>query len=507
MIARSRKTKTVVQRITELFTTATEIVRHSVRTYTRRWVGAYRPPIDDWGRSDYSFWRRAFRANVKGLEYSGLFIKPVVNKIAAWSISPPPEIRCDNERSQEEMNSWLTTHRADVLAWLVAALKVGDGMIVVNPDLSTTLVPADYVDPIVDEMDYSRRIGWRIAITMQHPQETRQMIIIDEYYDDRRVHRVEVDGMETVNQTFPNLIGINPVIHLANLPDEGKMFGFAEAESAINLLYRYNDVLLAGIEGNILQGRPTPVANFATEQDLEKFWELYGESESQTLPDGTTETTDHLNVDLSEFLTMSAGTFDYAQPGSFIGDTAKLLELQFYLLLEHWEMPEFVFGNAIASSQASAETQMPIWEAYIRGRQIGITQAMIQLARVVNAYHALLLPGVARVEPKIIFKKLTQDGKLTLDALKWLKLEGLLDDRTALLLAPVDIENVDDVLERAQAQQEERRAAQEALMDGADLEQTEADQDREIERLEREPTNGNQQTNGAITPTFARNGT
>lgn len=478
--------KGFLQRITEFFSTAETTIRRHVRIFTRRWIGAYSEPVDDWGRSDYDFWRNAYRANVKGLEYSGLFIKPVVEKIASWTLTPPPEFEAENEAGQTELNKWFAAHRADVLKWLIAAMKVGDSLLVVNADLSVTIVPADYVDPIVADDDYSKRIGWQITQTFAHPQETRRMIMTDQYYADRRVHRIEIDGLLTEETVYPNLIGVIPCVLLANNADDGQTFGYAEAAAALNMLYRYNDVLLAGVEGNIQQGRPTPVAKFDTEQDLDKFWSLYGEDESVTNPDGTIDTETVLKVDVTQVLTLSAGSFEYAQPGSFAGDTEKVLGLIFYLLLEHWQVPEFVFGNAISSSHASAQAQMPIWENTIKARQTAITQSLIELGTVVSAYLSILVPGVVAEVPTVNFKPLTQDGKLILEAIKWLYLEGLIDRRTALMLAPITVDNIDQVLDQADQERAEREEAALERMEGMPARGDEEARDREIERMESE---------------------
>src|SRR5690606_16138064 len=243
------------------------------------------------------------------------------------------------------------------------ALKQGDAFVVVNADLSLTLVQPDTVDPIVADDDYSRIVGWRITQVIDHPTETaRRMTITDEYYADRRVQRIEMPGMATQETTYPNLLGRLPVVHLANGTQDGEVFGHAEAEGALEILHRYGEVFEAAIEGNITQGRPTPVLNFETQADLDKFWNTYGATETQTLPDGTSRTITSLAVDLSQVLTLSGGSFEYKSPASFTEDTGRLLEYLFYLILEHAELPEFVLGNAIASSKASAETQMPVFE-------------------------------------------------------------------------------------------------------------------------------------------------
>ena len=147
-----------------------------------------------------------------------------------------------------------------------------DAFVVVNSDLSVTLLPPDAVDPIVADDDYGEIIGWRVTLVLAHPETTARMTMVDEYYPDRRVHRVEVNGMTRQERTYRNLLGRLPIVHIANSADVGQVFGHAEAEPLLGLLHKYGEVFEAAIEGNVLQGRPTPVMSFETVADMVKFW-------------------------------------------------------------------------------------------------------------------------------------------------------------------------------------------------------------------------------------------
>lgn len=472
----------ITGRITEFFSTASNEIISRARVITRRFRSTFRQPSNDWGRSDYAFWRRAYYGRAAGLELSGLLIKPLVNKISAWTLGRAPSWKCESERSQKALTKWWSDHHPEILRAWRSALKQADGVVVVNADLTLTLVAPDLVDPIVADDDYGNIIGWRVTQTLEHPESTQRMVVIDEYFVERRIHSVEVNGISRSSQVFPNLIGRLPIVVIANHPDDGETFGHAEAEALIPLFHRYGEVLDAAIEGNILQGRPTPVISFGTIQDQDKFWELYGENERRTLPDGTTETTPVLNVDLSQVLTITNGEFDYKTPGNFTDDVAKLLEIMFLIYGEHIEIPEFVLGMAIASSKASAETQMPVFEKFIEMYQGEMSKWLKEIATIVLLYQSLIEPGVAAETPGLQWKKLTQDGRLTLDTITWALAEGLLDDRTALVLAPVEVEDLDDVLAKAK----EERAAREAKAMAQQQQEAQFDQDlaAEIENLE-----------------------
>ena len=480
--------KSILQRISEFFTTANTAVSHRVRTVMSRFTPWRTEPVNDWTRPDYDYWRRAHRAQVKGLELSGLLIKPLVNKTAGWVLGRSPAFSLENETTADELNNWWADHHSEVLNAYKESVKLGDGFIVVNPDLTLTLIPPQHVDPIIDENDYSVQIGWRVTQTFIHPDYTNQkMTVIDEFTAVSRERIVQFNGRETERTSYPNLLGLVPVIHVANNVEPGETFGRPEAEALVNVLQRYGVILEAGVEGNELQGRPTPVLNFETKEDLNTFWDLYGETERQTLPDGSTESSTVLSVDLQKLLTVSGANFSYESPGSFIGDAVQLLEIMFYLILEHTELPEFVFGNAISSSKASAESQMPVFVRFIEMKQGEAIGWIKQLLEVVLAMMSLSRPGVTTEIPAIQWDDMTtDDGNLTLETIRWALTEGLIDERTALQLAPVDIEDIDAVLAKAKEEREERFPEQLAPGNTA----VDNNLQDEINRLELDNVNG-----------------
>lgn len=455
----------VRKRITEYISAAyVDITRHLDRTlnlYTRRSGLRSYKPTKNWGRPDYPFWRRVYFGRVEGLQISGLFVRPIVNKIAAWVLGRSPDFMSTSKRVQTELSKWWDKNHADIIAAYAVSLLEGDCFFVINADLTITIVPAEAVNPIVDSSNYSLRIGWKIVQVFPHPDNSAQkMTVTDEYYIDRRIHTEEFsDGRKRVN-IYPNLIGMIPVIHIANFPMAGEEFGHPEVEALIEIFLRYGQTLDAAIEGNILQGRPTPVLAFNSVTDLNAFWRRYGRKETTRSSDGTVQEIETLSVDMSDLLTISNADFNYRSPGPFAEDTERLLGLMFYLILEHIELPEFVLGNAIEGSKASAETQMPIFEVFIRMRQKTCAKWILPTLEIVNRYISLMKPGVPVTEIMLRWAKISQNGRLTLETVTWAFENNLLDEKLALLLLPADIENPDEVLKLAKKEAEIRKEQQ-----------------------------------------------
>lgn len=482
---------TLLQRIwgrfTEFFTTSTTDVITRVRSITRRWRSSYTQPSNDWSRADYEYWRRAYYARVRGLELSGLLIKPIISKLAAWTLGRAPKWKVAGKTNQKALTTWWTEHHPEILRAWRGALKQADSWLVVNSDLSVTLLPPQSVDPIVADDDFGRIIGWRVTQVLAHPESLARMTIVDEYYMDRRVHRIEVNAIPRQETIYPNLLGRLPIVHIANQADTGDVFGHPEAEGLLPLLHKYGEVFDAAIEGNVLQGRPTPVLLFETIEDLDKFDEENASFETQTLSDGRTQEVKTYDMDLSQLVVASGAEFKYEAPGSFTGDTAQLLEIMYYLVLQHSELPEFLMGNAIASSKASAETQLPVFVEFVKARRGEMVAWLTEIAEIALAYLALTTPRVSMQTPTLQWEALDQeDGNLTLESIKWAYAEGLIDELTALQLMPVEVEDPEAVLAKAKAEREEKLRLAEArsAAAGDDEDEVDADLRDEIEELD-----------------------
>jgi hypothetical protein len=446
-----------------------ELIGRTSRTYNwaRKWWAF--APTRDLSTRDYKFWDEAAQCKTRGLELAGLFLKPLASKVAAWVQGSAPRWGADKPRGAELLNEWWGDHMSDIVQTYREAAKLADCYIVVNADLTATVIPPDVVTPIVNDDDYSEIIGWRIREVHPHPDFPGQkMTIEDEYYADRRVRTVSKNSLPISRTKYRNLIGRIPVIHVPNNPGANAVFGEPEGVALLPALMHYGALLENAINGNKHQALPTPVAEFESAKDLEDWWDMAVEigliqKTTKTHDDGETETYYEVNLEAGNFAAFAGAKFDYKNPGSFAGDTRVLLELLFYLVLQHTEIPEFAWGNAIASSKASAETQLLPFLKWIELKRMDCVGWMTDLARVVLGYYSIFERGVSADDKLTIgWEPLTnEDGSLTLNAIKWMLTEGLIDELTAVKLAPVDIQDAEGTLKKAREEAEERRAERE----------------------------------------------
>lgn len=451
-----------------------------------RWNMPHFQPTVDVGQTDYAFWDKARRGRAQGLGLGGLFIKPLASKIASWTLGQLPKIRSESETAQELVSDWVSQHHAKLIEAYEEACAIGDCYLLINADLSLTLLPPQVVMPILAKDDYSAVVGYRVKEVYQNPYTFSRMTIQNDYTATERVRTISIDAdviqdgvyktqtSTLKTQRFRNLTGKIPIIHIAHDAGADERYGHPVAEGLLHAMYRYDDVFEYAIAGNKRQGRPIPVISEMGDVDqINNFWKLFGRDEKYIDENGNERTTRVLDFDADKVLTLGGNAkFDWKAPGSFTTDTQNLLELLFYLILQHSEIPEFVWGNAIASSKASAESQMPPFVRFIEKKQGQVTRWLNAVLDVVVSIIRTYETSIGQNDGVTIgWMPLTNaDGSLTLQAVQFAVDRGLLDDETALRLLPLDIENPADVIAKAKAEQaekaEEYDRRQEALLSG-----------------------------------------
>jgi hypothetical protein len=231
-------------------------------------------------------------------------------------------------------------------------------------------------------------------------------------------------------------------------------------------------VLRAGTYGNKRQGRPTPTfQKLGGASEFEAFWNKIVKRE---VNDKTGETEEYIEFDSDQVVALPGeGEFKYAAPGQFAGDTEKLLGLLFYLIIQSSEVPEFVMGNAISSSKASAETQMPVFIQFIQKKRGEAEEWIRELCEIVLAMIGAV-DLMARVENfsddfEIEWEDLTtEDGELTIKAIDFASTKGWITRETGLSRLPgLKIKDVTAELRAADKEQDELRQREEERMKSA----------------------------------------
>jgi len=458
--------------LTSLFTRGTQTASEMIGSIRRvmfklRNVYTVYPTVDV-GTVDYRFYDRARRGVARNLEIAGALLKPLNSKLASWILGRRPTLRIEHAYTQKTIGAWFEKWFPKVLTAIEESLALGDSYIIAyieDETIKLSIVPPDSVTPLVDPQDFSRIVGWRVTQTYQHPTEQLStQTIIDDYTPTLRTRTILQGGATVSIQRFTNLLSRVPVIHIANNKGTDEVFGRPEAEALVqspnSVLHRYNEVLDAGITGNVRAGRPLlAVEKMGDAAAVDAFWDRYSTLETTEMPDGTTESVEVIDIDSDQVITLPGNAeINFKSPASSSGDASRYLEILFYLFVQHTEIPEFILGTAITGSKASAEEQMPPFVRFIEKRQGYAEEWMYELIAVVRELFSLFDPKIDLIAPlRIVWETLTtKDGRLTLDTINWAFSNGLMDEETAVILMPVDVEDPRAMLKQARKEREER---------------------------------------------------
>lgn len=424
-------------------------------------------PTFDIGQADYAFWDKARRGKAQGLEIAGLLLKPIASKKASWVLGDLPRIQIDNaftvngEPLEDVVNQWLHQWHSDILLAYEEAANLGDMYIALNADQSVTLIAPHVVEAIANADDYSEFVGWRVTQVYEHPTDwSKKQIVMDEFTTQGRRRRVEGDT-GTSDRNYRARLPELPFIHIPNNLRANERFGHPEGEALVKALHDYNAMFDASADGVVRMGRPTPVIHgMGSRQNVDSFMNTYGETETFTLADGTTESKTYLSLTSDDVIVLGeSGNFKYESPGSFTGDTERMLGLLFYLFVQHTELPEFILGTAIASSKASADAQMPAFVKWNEKEQRRAERWLIQLVRAYIGMLTYVETGRALdvTEIDIQWQPLVnEDGTLTLQAIDKAERLGVPAEYLIPHL-PLDLdEQMADIRKALKVQQDER---------------------------------------------------
>lgn len=424
----------------------------SVRQYPYTRVTSTR----DWSRVNHQFWDRVRHGSEPNLTLSGGIASAAAKRVAGWALETMPIIISENKDLAWTLNSWLRRNRSKVLKAYEESRIIGDAFIIINPDSSVSLQPVWLAEPLVDEDTYSKIVGWSFVQRYTRPVIGNAIgkTIEDRYIYDKVMRFVDGQLVET----FKHPSGMLPVIHIANNADLDEVFGNPDAAPMLDLLYEINEVLRAGLTGNKLQGRPTPV--FERLGDADAVGEfMNANSINEEFPDstGAIKTEPSFVFDADQAVALSGDAqFKYVSPQPFIGETERLLNILIEYFAQNIQTPMFVLGMAVSSSKAATESQMPVFVRFIKTQRLAAEEWLRPMLEVVKAM--AVGDGDADWEDEFdfVWRELSlRDERLVLDTVNAAYGAGLISKTTAIQNLPVvSVDDVEGEIERTQSEQD-----------------------------------------------------
>jgi len=425
-------------------------VSYRVVGFTSRWLRA-----DDRTQADYEFYDNLRRGKLPTYKLGALFAKPIVEHITAWSLGDGFRVVTDDEATTAELNAFVELNLHQMIVWMRDGMSLGDSYLTVNSDGSLTLVPPNQVEIKTNDLDYRDVTSMTVTTVME------KATVEDAYRLDGREIRVKRHNQPEEVQAFPNFIGRLPIVHYPHARQSNEVYGHPIYESLVPLFAEYDDVLTNSLKGVKTMSNPKPVLE-GVDDPGEEMDALATREETYTDSAGNTVTERVIDFDELEIFATS-GRFDFKAPSTFTGDAWQMMKALFYLMLQHTNVPEWVWGGAIASSMASVQAQMPAWSKFIDGQRREIERYIREVLEVYLATVALYTPGIrADVEITIEWPQVApDDAKLHLEYVKHAGQRGLITGERELellnLVKDAAREYEASMAEVAQARQEADR--------------------------------------------------
>lgn len=430
---------------------------------------------------DYQFYDRLRRGQAKGYSLGSLFARRVENVFSSWVFGNGIRVMLKDTPMEEDEDS-AVSYTNELLDWFIDELidvpdadgdedvegalmfrlyedhmGLGDQYIVVNVDGSLSIPSPDTVEVEWNKYDY--RMIDRFTITTKLKEAT----ITDEYTATERTVTVkEKNPDREMTTVYPNLIGRIPVVHLAHDRGANETNGRSIHEALRPLYSQYDDVIYKQLDGAKLLGNPIPTITGLLDLDAAINANDPATQDTYTDKDGATATRTQLNIDQNAVMLIGeGGDFKFVGPTvGFTEDTKQTLKGLFLLLLDHTGIPEFVWGNQLTSSRATAEVQMEQWTRDVQGRQKKASGWLLKLCK-------LWLMVQALTDTRVVVDKLMakwppligEDRAMLLQVVQFAKYAGLITDKTALELLHL-VKNPEVEVEAARQQISDAMAAE-----------------------------------------------
>lgn len=468
--------------VSEMTSDGTEGKRRDEMPYGAQLYTPFQPPTVDYRRNNYDLFRAIYhgsRYNGEGEDYlmSASLAKPIINSSAAFALGTgfdteitvvgQEEQSPQVEKAQDAVNKWLKQNKNEIFDVYRHSLRDGDSYAYVNETGQLDEFDAKNVTVVLDDTT-GDVIGYDVEEVYEKYKEkqegrTETYRIVKKYRKDgieylrydktgqtekgKTVYKAlftEDEGLvvidnpdqQTDTPDFTLTQRALPVIHFANEREPRAIYGNSEFQNLLVSMQWYHKAMTQAGYGVMYNS--TPIFALKNVTDISK---TVKQSNSNTDDDDKRKTSKRLTWGQNKILYLNGDNADakFIQTDDFMNDVAKFLELQFYLILEGSETPEFVFGAAVQSSKASTETQVPVMLQKAERKR---TQLDRPLQNLIRAYidrriylgDATFLPlDGKQIEITLSFPDLvSEDRKLTLDIIKYLHDSGMVTDKTTL---------------------------------------------------------------------------
>lgn len=365
-------------------------------------------PVFNYEQGDYEKLHQLFYGHAEsGIQLGGLFAQPIVKFYTAFLIGQLPKVVIrDRTTATDKTNSngkelddlsrfsnqFMQDQHGNLIDIVQTGLLYGDVYTAFNLDRNLEGI-APYPQKVLPGFNmFSAGLKtFQVGVTrsLRDPDDFEKkgdVDVIRTYTPEEIIYEAKSENISLTEfgenpVVMPHLLGECPVIHMPNNPMGGSQFGYCEFISSLPFMNIFHNVLVRGFEAQQYAGKP--ILAVTGIEGTVKAW-LKRTFDIDVNSDSTEAVQTKMKNFFQRFKFFAfAGNVDakYLENKYPIGATGELLDIAFQSIVKVSMLPEFMFGVAIESANASVREQYVSLKAHIRRKRIELGRHLVKLIK------------------------------------------------------------------------------------------------------------------------------
>lgn len=261
----------------------------------------------------------------------------------------------------------------------------------------------------------------KVTRIVQDEEGEKSEVTVTRYWDSETImYLAESDDPNVSLSKFvakpkiklPNTLGVPPVLHLANNPLGGSRFGWSQFHPVLPYMKIFHDIIVSGYQAQQYHGKPIlMITGIAT-----KVSNWLKRSFGIDVTNVEADTTKSAMMDFFErhkfFAFADQVKAEFIESKYPVGATTEMAKLSFQCIVKVSTVPEFMFGVAIESANASVREQYVPLKAIIRDKQSTLAPVLQQLAKWAIYYYSTVSVNPTSGQPLDTYGFISDPTKL-----------------------------------------------------------------------------------------------
>lgn len=375
--------------------------------------GSTTEPILDYSQMDYILMKAVYDGDPSvGFQMGQAFARPIVTIVSGLEMGKPPTciIRARKDKKEEEdltsfANDWLRGQHSTLVDAVITKNRLGDCYVAFNLDRNLEAISPIECDPGFNLFDNNLLVLKRvIKKTVMDPKTLKKgEVTTKTLYTNEKITSlataekgsgVSLNNFGKPKIEYPHTIGECPVVHIANNPRTDSVFGTAEFAPCIPYMNFWHKVLVKGFQAQQYHGSPTMWINginSGVDAWVNKTFNISPGENSDTVRD-------KMHEFFSKFKIFPLGEgqeIGFVESKNPLGSTEVLLRVAFQGIVNLCMIPEFLFGSAIESANASVREQFMALKLYIQLKRAVLVPHLIRLITWAVQYQSIITQNLA----------------------------------------------------------------------------------------------------------------